>query len=364
MNIQIALVGGQLLPVYVGAREFQPDQLHLIVSDDSAGHITILQRELASIPCHQHLCDPFDFSAIKDLCETIIGSMNNTDTISFNLTGGTKIMMLAGHAVMNEKKLTGFYINQNFSMLLLPSYEKKAIRTRLSVQDFFSLSDHHFSGCSVITDFTPEDHQVAETVGRFAGRGKEYTTITKFIRSKYNDKHEVIPETALHRVDSRIVVEWTRDAITANIAGKSPLVLRSRHVHSLFFNAGWWELVVATAVAGWTGLQEMKLNCVLPFRSDENTSKNEIDILLNTGERLIFIECKSGYIKQEDVNKIKIIRQTYGGVIAKSLLVSRFAPKPTIMEKCKELDIAVFTARNGFTGLHEVLNILSKKSSM
>ena len=39
---------------------------------------------------------------------------------------------------------------------------------------------------------------------------------------------------------------------------------------------------------------------------------------------------------------MKAIKQTYGGLISKSILVSRFLPSPTIIEKCKELDIDIF----------------------
>ena len=39
---------------------------------------------------------------------------------------------------------------------------------------------------------------------------------------------------------------------------------------------------------------------------------------------------------------MKVIKQTYGGVISKSILVSRYMPSRTIVEKCKELDIDVF----------------------
>ena len=120
------------------------------------------------------------------------------------------------------------------------------------------------------------------------------------------------------------------------------LNLKSKHIKELFFNAAWWELLVAKEISNWAGLQEMLVNCVLPFKTDKLTSKNEIDILVSTGNRLIFVECKSGNVRQEDINKMKVIKQTYGGVIAKSILVSRFLPNATILEKCKDLDIDVF----------------------
>ncbi len=46
-----------------------------------------------------------------------------------------------------------------------------------------------------------------------------------------------------------------------------------------------------------------------------------MDIIINTERKLIFIECKSGLVKQEDINKMRIVKQTYGGIISKSIPV-------------------------------------------
>ena len=135
--------------------------------------------------------------------------------------------------------------------------------------------------------------------------------------------------------------------------GKPTINLKSKHIIKLFFNATWWELQVAKEIANWPGLKELLINCVLPFKTDKESRKNEIDILISTGKRLIFVECKSGNVRQEDINKMKVIKQTYGGVISKSILVSRFLPNATILEKCKELEIDVF--------LH-MLSVINKHS--
>ena len=96
----------------------------------------------------------------------------------------------------------------------------------------------------------------------------------------------------------------------------------------------------------------------------------EIDILINTGKKLIFVECKSGLVKQEDINKMKIVKQTYGGVIAKSILVCRELPSQSIIEKCKELDIELFYSfalnkeLNPLNKLSKVINDVERKASI
>ena len=67
---------------------------------------------------------------------------------------------------------------------------------------------------------------------------------------------------------------------------------------------------------------------------------------------------------------MKVIKQTYGGLISKSLLVSRFIPSQSIMEKCKELDIEVFYlygllgSSNPLVNIIKILNNLEQKTSI
>jgi hypothetical protein len=86
-------------------------------------------------------------------------------------------------------------------------------------------------------------------------------------------------------------------------------------------------------------------------------------VLVNLGGKLIFIECKSGMVKQEDINKMRIVKDTYGGIISKSLLVCRFMPTPTILEKCKELNIEIFycfLGKNQINSLSKLIDTLNK----
>lgn len=338
MKHQIALVGGQLLPVYIGIKEFNPDKIHFIVSNETKNNLTILKPLLSNYIFTEYTCDAFDFYAIKSVCESIIQELPVSDTIVFNLTGGTKIMVLAAQAIIHERQLKGFYINQDDSILELPSYIKKTINTQISIREFFDLSGHHIFASKKISEFSVEDFKVAHSIGDFAKKDKRYSSITSFFRREF----KTIPELGNENLTSAIVVKWDKNKLLAEQNGKIFFSFSCNHVIDLFFNAGWWELIVAEQVAKWAKIKEVLLKCELPFKSDKKTPKNEIDILLNTGKKLIFIECKSGQIKQEDINKMKIIRQTYGGVISKSILVSRIPASPNIVEKCKELDIELF----------------------
>ena len=61
MKHQISLVGGQLLPIYVGIKEFNPDKIHFIVSKESVTSLNNLKPIIKGIPFNEYQCNPFDF---------------------------------------------------------------------------------------------------------------------------------------------------------------------------------------------------------------------------------------------------------------------------------------------------------------
>ena len=100
----------------------------------------------------------------------------------------------------------------------------------------------------------------------------------------------------------------------------------------------------------------------LAIKSSQNDKldKNEIDILLNTGQNILFLECKAGIVTQSDINKIRTVSKFYGGISSKSILVSFFKPKEHLIEKCQDLDIEIFYIQESSTKQNDIRTILTK----
>lgn len=370
MKHQITLVGGQLLPIYVGIKEFSPDKIHFIVSKESVESLNNLKPMIKSYVQTEYKCNAFDFYEIKSICEKILHKLNPEDTIIFNLTGGTKIMVLACQAIIHDCNLKGFYINQDDSYLILPSYERKNITTELTVKEFFDLSGHNTFNFKTIKDFIEDDFKTSEKIKNFSNNDYRYKAIISFFRKKYLNNNIKIPSKGNEVINKNIRVFWDQSIINIEANGKNMLKLNSNIVLDLMFKAVWWELIVAKEIANRTKYKELYLGCELNFKTVKDTAKNEIDILINTGKKLIFVECKSGLVKQEDINKMKVLKQTYGGVAAKSILVCRELPNSSIIEKCKELDIELFYSNafnkevNPINNLVKLISEVEKKASM
>ena len=367
MRHQISLVGGQLLPVIVGIKEYNPDKVHFIVSAETKDKINLVKSFLVGKTHSVNICNPFDFLSIKEACQKILNDLEVTDEIQFNLTGGTKIMVLAAQSLIHEKNLSGFYINQDDTLLQLPTYQIQKLVSAISVKEFLEISGHKLSSAKSITDFSPDDFKAVDSIESFSIlHDKLILQINSKVRGTY-DKLSKIPTAGNIEINKTSKLFWTAKSISVELQGKEIFKIESPNVRSLFFHAAWWELIVAKAISQWTKAKELLIQCELPFKTDALTTKNEIDVLVNLGGKLIFIECKSGMVKQEDINKMRIIKDTYGGIISKSLLVCRFIPTPTILEKCKELNIDVFfcfvgkNQVNSLSNLIKTLDTLEKK---
>ena len=89
-------------------------------------------------------------------------------------------------------------------------------------------------------------------------------------------------------------------------------------------------------------IKKILMSLTIKSNKNVNMDKNEIDILINTGQKMLFIECKSGIVSQSDINKMRVISKFYGGLGSKSILVSYYKPKDYLIEKCQDFGIEVF----------------------
>lgn len=132
----------------------------------------------------------------------------------------------------------------------------------------------------------------------------------------------------------------------------------------MLFEGRWWEALVADYISEWAdGKYEIWQNVTFYPRDIssilEDNDKNEIDILVNTGNKFLFVECKSGFISQDNINKMSVIRQNYGSDKSRSVLISYFRLKNDLREKAYETKLNVIDGQHALNNISgEFNNIL------
>lgn len=336
MKHQITLIGGQILPVYMGIMEKKPDAIHVFYSKDSKDQFSLLKNVLVGKQLHSYQIDPFNYEEIKAKAEEIIFANTNA-TFELNITGGTKIMAIACQQVFNDLKFPIFYIDQKHVLFDITDKKSNPITTKINIDTFLKISGHTKYQIGSLADFTAEEIKLAEFILTQMNSGWYWQTHNElYKKGKFQDKSN------FKHTHKNVNINWDGKIFTFS-NGNASHSFNTKIGLAIAFTGLWWEILIGKAVSKWKHAYEFKMNLRIKSKVQDQQDKNEIDIVLNTGKNLIFIECKAGDVGQDDINKIKAVADLYGGISSRSILVSRKKPSATIIEKCHELGIDVFS---------------------
>jgi hypothetical protein len=98
----------------------------------------------------------------------------------------------------------------------------------------------------------------------------------------------------------------------------------------------------------WRYAKEIRLNCLFPDRKSHNVRfpKNEIDVIVNTGTKLLFVECKTMISTSTDIDKFRTAVKNYGGMGSKALFVTDNMMNDLQKEKCHDSGIIIFSLKD------------------
>lgn len=343
---QIALVGKELLPIYYGVKKFAPDVLHLVVTKQTKDKTALIKRLVEpAVSCVEHVCEAFNGGDVESICETIC---REDVQVSFNLTGGTKLMAFAAFHIALQNKSEVFYFTPSNEIVDLISYESNPVDISLTNDEIILLSGNTIKSKEFVSDLTDIDLESSRSIMSFIqSNSKEYSRVSRYFRTTFS--------TGFFNVSSKIkiandlIIEPLKDGglRLVNEYDEDLLILRSHRALDLLFHGEWWEVLVAAELAKVNNDSgEPWMNVVFNNDDKKKSDKNEVDVLLNIGTKLLMVECKSGNVTQNDLNKMHAVRGAYGGEMSKSVLISYYPIKEDLKTKCKELDLEVIAPQS------------------
>ena len=120
-----------------------------------------------------------------------------------------------------------------------------------------------------------------------------------------------------------------------------------QHLFDILFNFGWFELKAAVELRKNEKIDNIWLNC--EFADSEGNPKNEIDIIAELDNRLLFVECKTMIHNPTDIDKFKSALRNFSGTSSTGIFVTNDMPNAYTlpryehaMEKCKDNGILTF----------------------
>lgn len=352
---QITLLGGQILPVYIGIVERRPNVVHIIYTKETAWLRKRLVKNISGCKIYYYQVEPYDYHSVEETVTKIMCD-NEEATFELNLTSGTKLMALASQEVFKTLECYSFYIDQSQHIIDLSNGQKDKIKTAVSTKKILSLSGHDSFTSIRLGDFNSEEKELAQNIFNLRKSKSGINELFKKLRSIDSD-----PDAKqFSHIDKLFRVEWNKNVLSVH-APNFNLKSTGSNSFKILTTGLWWEIIIGLAVSSWKSIYEYHMSLVIKTNTNKTLDKNEVDILINTGQKIVFIECKSGIVKQSDINKMRAISKFYGGISSKSILVSYYKPKNELIEKCQDFGIGIFHFSEFSNNKQNKLNSISNK---
>lgn len=341
MKIHIALVGGQPLPIYRGIVDRKSQNILFVHTQKSKNdalnlqHIFQESHQVELLECHA-----LDFSQIRDCALNIAEKYSNYE-VEINMTGGSKPMNYVFYELFKNKENAHlFFIDQNNIVTDMKSYKTHESNMQFSINELCMINGSGIKSYIDYKNYTTEDFASIKRLEKLRKHNpKIYTSMTNDIDAKtsYDDE-----------IGNELLYDKSTDSYTLTIINnhrKLSNSIKSPHAFSLISNAGWWEAKVAKILNNWPKAEDIWVNNRFTVASGQD--KNEIDVIVKTKDKLLFVEAKTQIFSPTDLDKFSTASKNYGGLAVKKLFVNyeklNSKKKELIEAKCSENNILLFS---------------------
>lgn len=337
-HIHITLVGGQPAPVYQGIIAMNPDKVLLIYSEQTEKESDRISEEF-SIETELVKIHPVDLMQIDSSIEKIKNKISDDDSLSINIGGGTKTWSVMFYNHFKSRDNTEiFYIDQNSTLWSFNDYSPKKLSFDMDAQfRLYGTTPKKYHRFDI---YTEEDGEAVMQI-----RGLRKFNYIDF--NRLTSEHDRSRSETYFSTNYGSSLEWFDDkeyyimSLTNKFRQEKEEVLDSPNIKTLISNTGWFEYEVAKMLNEWNKTSDLILNC--EFHAKSHSPKNEIDIIVNAGAKLLFVECKTQISNETDIDKFAAAVKNYGGMGSKALFVTDAPMRDKAKEKCLDNKIMHFS---------------------
>jgi len=341
LHTHVTLVGAQPMPVYIGIKDCNPDHIVYVCSSRTRSQAERVNNEVS---CSSEIVEinPVDLSSIFEYTRKLAERVTN-NSVSINISGGTKPWSYYFIDTFSSRQNTRiFYVDQNNMIWSFSNRAGHIANLNVNMDVLFRLYGNSVNSYRDINDYSRDD---LETIDRI----KNFRKFNPFDFAKLTNNFDQYPSQTRQQLRSGSSLEWiSKKELFAfrlyNRNGESRAeTFDSLHVKELLLNTGWFEVDVAFMLNKWERTHEVRVNCIFP--AENSTPKNEIDIIVNTGVKMLFVECKTRLYKITDIDKFRSAVNNYGGLGSKALFITDIPLNEISLEKCADNNILSFSIK-------------------
>ncbi len=355
-KLHIALVGAQTMPIYIGILESDAYKFILIHSAQTKSNAEIIARYINRDNTVLFELPAWDFPKMKDRIDGLLAEYKDW-SIEANISGGSKpwgfmFSMLA----FEYSNMSLFFVDQScmiHNISDLTSRMAKPLDGGIrQILEFNQILESNQASSVTHVDLTSYGEKDVSILTEIKRCRKKYPKIfnnltipKRGIQKRYqNNKLDTIVED-----QSQSEISWdirgpeqkVKLTFINRLGNTDVVTFQSPHAFDMVVSSGWFEYEIAKCLELWTEAKDIWLNSVFPYRN--NTPKNEIDIIVNVGYKLLFVECKTKIFDYTDIDKFRSAVKNYGGLSSKAIFISLESMDAKTIEKCETNGIDYFS---------------------
>lgn len=358
-KLHIALVGGEPTPVYQGIVYSNPDRVVLIYSKKTKN---VAENICSQLPSLRHVIKLKLFSdsnlhSMEKSAAELVSEIPDDMEVSVNLSSGLKVWTLVFYNVLHPQLPNAqiFCLGQDGTVFDITA-DRSDERVDFDMDAQFRLLGNEISSYTSYADYTSSDIAMLNMVLGW-GLSQSYHNVLKELTKAFVDRAKGCDTMPLVVEKNGSRLEWNPETRSFSGNLKDQVInFNSLHAWHILLNTGWFEVYVASLLAQFYPPKDIRLNCVFKTRTD--AIKNEVDIIVNAGKRLIFVECKTQVFQSIDVDKFASVVRTYGGLGSKALFVTNTRMKAEAQEKCNDKGITTYYT------LHKEINTEQEQKAL
>ncbi|SDN92753.1 protein of unknown function [Desulfonauticus submarinus] len=345
-QLHIMLVSDQPIPNFMPLllTKFKAEKVALLTSKDKLLKSNILKKNIEKFSMVEiYKILPYNLEQIRKQLSNIVNKYKSKYKIYLNLTGGTKIMTMAGFEICKTFNLNSYYINtyQKQIIHLTPKYDIETLPSNLiNMTQYFNLYGYEVNKKS---PSKPKNNHL-NAINKIIAQPKLFSRAIKtlnFHASESRNKQDLtfkVPTmtTAMKKLLSILKENNILQQINRN-------VFKFTSFKNLeFCNGGWLEEYTLYTVSQINKIYDFAGT----FKVKRENTENEIDVAFCCDNKLFLIECKTKTFRNhksasttEPIYKLDSLRQIMGGTFGQAMLISFHQLSSSLLERCNLLNI-------------------------
>lgn len=387
-HLHVALVGGQLEPIYTVIRDIKPDLVVLVCSDRTEASANRLKKviceDFSQISNESVYIIPLDDKDIIKMRQRILDIKDifrNDYKITINITSGLKPWAILCHQLYGDMdNVECLYRNQDNSLWNFKTNSIYAVDSQpLGLNKILQLNRIKTLSYTTLDYYTEEDKAVIASIKKirrfnpkiFAKLTNDIYPDSNFLKENYDafdskGRNSYLKwDKAENKFEMFLVNPFNKSSQTA--------VLSSPHVSELLSSTGWFEYEVALFLSKWEEAKEIWMNVNLSIigESSQANVSNEVDIIVSTGERYLFVECKTSIHNPTDIDKFNSVSGGAAGLGNKRIFITQGQVPQSVGDKFRwhrmahyslsEINANKDNSQKFFSELNKYMNSINEK---